>query len=50
MFFFDYRCCMKKHDITQDTPRYPSDVENIAADGLAQGDGDNVAVSPSSGQ
>ena len=32
MFFFGYRCCMKKHGITQDTPNYISNDENTAAD------------------
>lgn len=25
MFFFGYQCCMRKNDITQDIPSYPSD-------------------------
>lgn len=40
MFFFGYQCCMKKNDITQDTPSYPSDGEDAAVSGLAQGDKD----------
>lgn len=24
-FFYGYRCCMKKHDITNDTPNFPFD-------------------------
>ena len=35
IFFFGYRCCMKKHGITQDTPRYPSYDKNIAAGSFA---------------
>lgn len=35
MFFFDYRCCMKKHGITQDTPSYPSDDEDTAVNCFA---------------
>lgn len=27
MYFYDYRCCMKKNDITQDTLPFPSDDE-----------------------
>ena len=50
MFFFGYRCCMKKHDITQDIPNYFSDDEDIAVGGPAQGDGDTAAFGPSSKQ
>lgn len=50
MLFFDYRCFMKKHDITQDSPNYPSNDENEAAGGLAQEGGDVAKVSPSGGQ
>ena len=40
MFFYGYRCCMKKHDIANDTPNLPSDdEEDEFLDGLAQGDG-----------
>lgn len=28
MFFYDYRCCMKKNGITNDIPSIPSDEEN----------------------
>ena len=28
MFFYGYQCCMKKHDIAQDTPSFPSDDED----------------------
>lgn len=35
IFFFGYQCCMKKNDITQDTPNYSSDDEDIATDGPA---------------
>ena len=27
MFFYGYRCCMKKQDIANDTPSFPSDDE-----------------------
>ena len=27
MFFYGYRCCMKKHDIANDTPSFLSDDE-----------------------
>ncbi|KAJ9684965.1 hypothetical protein PVL29_017119 [Vitis rotundifolia] len=30
MFFYGYQCCMKKNDITQDTPSFPSNDEDIA--------------------
>ena len=35
IFFFGYQCCMTKNDITQDTPNYSSDDEDIATDGPA---------------
>ena len=50
MFFFSYRCFMKKHGITQDIPNYPSDDEDTVADDLAQGDGDIATIGPSGGQ
>ncbi|KAJ9678868.1 hypothetical protein PVL29_020918 [Vitis rotundifolia] len=50
MFFFGYRCCMKKHGITQDTPNYPSDDEDKAVSGPARGDGDAARASPFDGQ
>ena len=28
MYFFDYRCCMKKNGIMHDIPSLPSDDEN----------------------
>ena len=40
MFFFDYRCCIKKHGITQDTPNYHSNNKNGAIGSPAYGDGD----------
>ena len=47
MFFYDYRCCMKKHGITDDIPNIPSDEEDEAklendvrqGDDLGVGDG-----------
>ena len=33
MFFFDYRCCIKKHGITQDTPNYHSNNKDGAIGG-----------------
>lgn len=48
MIFFDYRCCMKKHSITQDTPNYPLDDENTVVGSPVQGDGD-TAVAGSTG-
>ena len=28
MFFYDYQCCIKKHDIGNDTLNFPSDNED----------------------
>ncbi|KAJ9693665.1 hypothetical protein PVL29_009562 [Vitis rotundifolia] len=33
MYFYDYCSCMKKNDITHDTPSFPSDYEGKAPDG-----------------
>ena len=33
MYFFGYRCCMKKHGIMHDTPSFPSDEEDSAPGG-----------------
>ena len=33
MYFFDYRCCMKTNDITQDIPSLPSNDEGETPDG-----------------
>lgn len=44
MFFFGYRSCMKKNNITQDTPNYPSDDEDIVVGCPAQGYGDIAAA------
>ena len=33
MYFFDYRCCMKTNDITQDIPFLPSNDEGETLDG-----------------
>ena len=30
MYFFGYRCCMKKHGIMHDIPSIPSDEEDAA--------------------
>lgn len=30
MFFYDYRCCMKKHEITNDIPSIPFDDKDEA--------------------
>lgn len=40
MFFYDYYCYMKKHDITDDIPIIPSDEENEAylGEGARKGD------------
>ena len=32
MFFFDYRCCMKKHDIKRDVPSIPPGEEKKLLD------------------
>lgn len=49
MIFIGYRCCMKKHGITQDTPNYPSDDEDIVVGSPAQGDGDTVVAGSTGG-
>ena len=33
MYFFGYRCCIKKHEIMHDIPSIPSDEENAAPGG-----------------
>ena len=33
MYFFGYRCCMKKHGIMHDIPSFPSDEEDAALGG-----------------
>lgn len=40
MFFYDYHCCMKKHDITDDIPSIPFNDEDEAiwGDKVALGD------------
>ncbi|KAL6333999.1 hypothetical protein AAG906_000050 [Vitis piasezkii] len=35
MFFFDYRCCMKKHGIKRDVPSIPPGEEKKLLDKLA---------------
>ncbi|KAJ9682519.1 hypothetical protein PVL29_018438 [Vitis rotundifolia] len=50
MFFFDYQCCMTKNDITQDTPNYPYDDDDAAADTSTQGNGVPSTADPSGGQ
>lgn len=49
MLFFGYRCYMKKNDITQNIPSYPSDDDDIAADDPIQGNGDYATVDSSDG-
>ena len=40
MFFYGYRCYMKKHDIANDAPNFLyDDKEDEFLGGLAQGDG-----------
>ena len=50
MFFYDYRCCMKKHGIAQDTPNFSSDSEDEALRGPAREGGDAFRTNPSSEQ
>lgn len=50
MFFFGYQCCMRKNDITQDIPSYPSEEEDATVSGPAQEDKDPNAIGPSDGQ
>lgn len=49
MILFGYRCYMKKHGITQDTPNYLSDNKNIVVGGSVQGDGDTTIASSTGG-
>lgn len=49
MFFYGYRCSMKKHGITQDTPRFPSNDEDETVGGPDRGGGDAARVGPSDG-
>ena len=50
MFFYDYRCCMKKHDIIDDIPSIPSyeedeaDVDDSVGQGDSSGVGDGFAT------
>lgn len=50
MFFFDYQCCIRKNDITQNIPSYPSNDEDATVSGLAQENKNSDAISPSDGQ
>ena len=51
MFFFGYQCCMRKNDITQYIPNYPSNEEEDATiSGPTQGDKDLDVVGPSDRQ
>lgn len=51
MFFFDYQCCMKKNDITQDIPIYPfDDKEDAIVSCPTQGDKDLDTPGPSTRQ
>lgn len=50
MFFFDDRCCIKKHGITQETPSYPLDDDDATAGDPARADGDVAKVGPSGRQ
>lgn len=47
MFFFGYQCCLRKNNITQDIPTYPSnDEEDATVSGPILGDKDPYAPSP----
>ena len=35
MYFFGYRCCMKKNSIMHDIPSLPSDDEDVIPGGLS---------------
>ena len=50
MFFFSYQCCMKKNDIAQDTPNYPSDDDDAITNDSTQEDKDPVPTNPFGGQ
>lgn len=39
MFFYGYRCCIKKHGIAQDTPNFPSDDEDEGVGDPTRGEG-----------
>ena len=47
MFFYNYRCCIKKHGIAQDTPSSPSDDKDKFLGDLTQGEGQASRGSPS---
>lgn len=49
MFFFGYQCCMKKNNITQHIPNYPSNDKNKVVDTFTQGDEVSSIVDPSTG-
>ena len=44
IFFYDYCCYMKKHDITDDIPSIPSDEENEANLGEEAEQGDDLTM------
>ena len=50
MFLFGYQCCMKKNNITQHIPNYPSNDMDKAADTSTQGDEVPSIVDPSTEQ
>ena len=51
MFLFGYQCCLRKNDITQDIPTYPSDYEeDTVVSGPTLGDKDTDAPGPFTGQ
>ena len=42
MFFYGYRCCMKKHGIAHDTPNFPFDDEDEFLGCSTQGVGPSI--------
>ena len=48
MFFYGYRCCMKKHGIAQDTSKFPSGDEDEALSSLTRGGWNAFGIDPSS--
>lgn len=50
MFFYDYRCYIKKHGIVQDTPSSPSDDEDEFLGDRTQGEGQASRSNPSGEQ
>lgn len=49
IYFLGYRCCMKKNNITHDTPSFPSDDEGEALNGFSWQDGVLFVADPPNG-